>query len=498
MEKAFNTNQPITSQPNIDHSPSLHDVEQQLEKLQRAFMADPFPSEQLRKQQLKALKTALLKHKEKLLKAVSADFGNRSDDETLLADIMPVVMSIQHTIKHLREWMKPEKRGASMLFQPVSNFITYQPLGVVGIMSPWNYPIFLSLGPLVAAIAAGNRAMIKPSEFTPYTNRVISEILREAFTPDEVCMIEGDAEMAGPFAELPFDHLIFTGSTQVGKKVMAAAAKNLTPLTLELGGKSPAIIADDVSAEFAVERMLYGKCVNAGQTCVAPDYILCPENKIKELVDSFKEQFCQVYPSLVSGDYSSVINDQQYQRLQRWCEDAIAKGAIAIPLSGDQSTAASSDTQKSSIDSLPRVMPLTLLLNVNDSMLVMQDEIFGPLLPIVPYHSIEDAIEFVQQRPRPLALYLFSLNPKTHDQVLSQTHAGGVCINDAATHVIQEDLPFGGVGPSGMGKYHAIEGFKTFSAAKSVLKRGKINTAKLALPPYGKPIHKLIYKYLLK
>lgn len=488
MENSSKADYPIGSQPNLEHSPSLHDVEQQLSKLQRAYKAEPFPGEQLRKQQLKALKAALLKQKEKLLKAVSADFGNRSDDETLLADIMPVVMSIQHTIKHLREWMKPEKRGVSMLFQPVSNYITYQPLGVVGIMSPWNYPIFLSLGPLVAAIAAGNRAMIKPSEFTPYTNRVLSEILKEAFTPDEVCMIEGDSEMAAHFSALPFDHLIFTGSTQVGKKVMQAAAKNLTPLTLELGGKSPAIIADDVTAEFAVERMLYGKCVNAGQTCVAPDYVLCPENKIKELVDSFKEQFCQVYPSLANGEYSSIINEQQYRRLQQWYDDAINKGAIAIPLSEE-----TSDTE-----SLPRVMPLTLLLNVNESMQVMQDEIFGPLLPIVPYHSLNDAIEFVQQKPRPLALYLFSQNVKYQEQVLSKTHAGGVCINDAATHVIQEDLPFGGVGPSGMGQYHAIEGFKTFSAAKSVLKKGKINAAKLALPPYGKPIHKLIYKFLLK
>ncbi len=486
MDNSYKTNQPISSQPNIEHSPSLHDVEQQLSKLQSAFQAEPFPSETLRKQQLKALKAALLKHKEKLLKAVSADFGSRSDDETLLADIMPVVMSIQHTIKHLRDWMKPEKRGASILFQPVSNYITYQPLGVVGIMSPWNYPVFLSLGPLVAAIAAGNRAMIKPSEFTPYSNRVISEIIREAFTPDEVCMVEGDAQMAAHFSSLAFDHLIFTGSTQVGKKVMAAAAKNLTPLTLELGGKSPAIIADDVSAEFAVERMLYGKCVNAGQTCVAPDYILCPENKVKELVDSFKQQFCQLYPSMANGEYSSIINQQQYQRLKDWYDDAINKGAIAVPLSDENSGPSS------------RVMPLTLLLNVNDSMKVMQDEIFGPLLPVVPYHSLNDAIEYVQQRPRPLALYLFSLNKQSQHKILSQTHAGGMCINDAATHVIQEDLPFGGVGPSGMGKYHAIEGFRTFSAAKSVLKRGKINTAKLALPPYGKPIHQLIYKFLLK
>ena len=258
---------------------NINDVSQLLEKQKAAYLLEPFPSEQLRKQQLRALKKALLKHKEKLVKAVSADFGWRSDDESLLADIMPTVMSIDHAIKHLRHWMKPEKRQVSMLFQPASNRIMYQPLGVIGIMSPWNYPIFLALGPLVAAIAAGNRAIIKPSEYTPYANRVLGEILSEAFSSDEVAMVEGDAALAAGFSGLPFDHLIFTGSTAVGKLVMASAAKNLTPVTLELGGKSPALIGPDVTADFAVTRMLYGKCLNAGQTCVAPDYVMCPDSR---------------------------------------------------------------------------------------------------------------------------------------------------------------------------------------------------------------------------
>lgn len=473
------------------HSMSLHDVSEKLISLKQAFNQNPFPSENLRKQQLKALKSALLKNKERLLKAVSADFGNRSEDETLLADIMPVVMAIDHSIKHLRSWMQVEKRKVALLFQPISNRIVYQPLGVIGIMSPWNYPIFLSLGPLVAAISAGNKAMIKPSEFTPYTNRVISEIVAEAFTPDEVSIVDGDAQLAASFSGLPFDHLIFTGSTSVGKRVMSAAAEHLTPVTLELGGKSPAIIASDVSAEFAVERLLYGKCVNGGQTCVAPDYLLCPENMVSDVVAAFKQQFARLYPDVHCGDYSSIINDDHYGRLQNWLEDAKSKGATAINLA-DESVVSGTST------CLPRIMPLHLLLNVDDNMKVLQDEIFGPLLPIVSYKTLPEATQYIQQRPRPLSLYIYTHDKQTEDFILKQTHAGGVCINDATTHVIQEDLPFGGVGPSGMGKYHAIEGFKTFSAAKPVLRRGKLNSAKAALPPYGKPIHKLIYKLFLK
>ncbi len=469
----------LTTQPK-----SIHQVKEHLEQQKAAFLLAPYPSESLRKQQLKALKKSLLKHKDKLIKAVSADFGHRSEDESLLADVMPTVMSIDHTLAHLRDWMKPEKRQVSMLFQPATSRIMYQPLGVIGIMSPWNYPIFLSLGPLIAAIAAGNRAIIKPSEYTPYANRVLSEIIQEAFTPDEVVLVEGDAEMAAGFSGLAFDHLIFTGSTEIGKKVMASAAQNLTPVTLELGGKSPAIIADDVSADFAVERMLYGKCLNAGQTCVAPDYVLCPENKLEDLIKAFKQQFNQLYPNLDCGDFTCIVNDRQHQRLQAWLEDAKQKGAEIHSLSDKAPDQAN-------------MMPLQLLTQVNDDMTMMQEEIFGPLLPIIPYSDLKQAITYVNQRPRPLALYLFTKNKHTENQVLMETHAGGVSINDTVNHVAQEDLPFGGIGPSGMGKYHAKEGFLTFSAAKPILKRGFFYSAKTAFPPYGRLIHKMIYKIFL-
>lgn len=449
------------------------------------FQDAPYPSEKLRIQQLKALKKALLKHQEKLAKAVSADFGCRSYDETLLADILPTIMGIDHAIKHLREWMKPEKRSVGMLFQPAQSRIMFQPVGVVGIMAPWNYPVFLSLGPLVGAIAAGNRAMIKPSEYCPYSNRIINQILQEAFSKDEVYMVEGNASVAAAFSELPFDHLLFTGSGNVAKKVMAAASNNLTPVTLELGGKSPALIAPDVEVEFAVERMLYGKSLNAGQTCVAPDYVLCPEDKVENLVESLKTQFNQLYPDINNGDYTSIVNDGQFQRIQSWLQDAQEKGAELTPLA-------------TSSESKPRLMPLQLLTNVNTSMTIMQEEIFGPVLPIIGYKDIEQALEIIHSMPRPLALYLFTHQKSIQQEVLHNTHAGGVCINDTVAHVAQEDLPFGGVGPSGMGQYHAYEGFKTFSHSKAIFKRGRFNSAKFAFPPYGNLVHRLIYRWYLK
>lgn len=449
------------------------------------FQDAPYPSEKLRIQQLKALKKALLKHQEKLAKAVSADFGCRSYDETLLADILPTIMGIDHAIKHLREWMKPEKRSVGLLFQPAQSRIMFQPVGVVGIMAPWNYPVFLSLGPLVGAIAAGNRAMIKPSEFCPYSNRIINQILQEAFSKDEVYMVEGNASVAAAFSELPFDHLLFTGSGNVAKKVMAAAANNLTPVTLELGGKSPALIAPDVEVEFAVERMLYGKSLNAGQTCVAPDYVLCPEDKIENLVENLKTQFKQLYPDINNGDYTSIVNDGQYQRIQSWLQDATEKGAELTPLA-------------TSNESTPRLMPLQLLTNVTTSMTIMQEEIFGPVLPIIGYKDLEQALQIVHSMPRPLALYLFTHQKSIQQEVLHNTHAGGVCINDTVAHVAQEDLPFGGVGPSGMGQYHAYEGFKTFSHSKAIFKRGRFNSAKFAFPPYGNLVHRLIYRWYLK
>lgn len=455
----------------------------------KAYSKQPYSSIESRQSDLAKLKQTVLTFQDKIIVAMNEDFGCRSADDTKLGDILATIMGINYASKKLKKWMKPSKRHIGVLFQPAKAYVMYQPLGVVGIVTPWNYPLFLSIGPLTLALAAGNRAMIKMSEFTPATNKVISEMIASVFSSDQVVVIDGGAMVAAHFAEQAFDHLLFTGSTRVGKMVMAAAAKNLTPVTLELGGKSPTIIDEEIAIDDAVSRFILAKTLNAGQTCVAPDYILCPENKVDELVDECKKQFNKMYPKFTeNGDYGSIINEQQFSRLQLWLEDAKTKGAKATPL-------AEIDNEQCK---QPRKMPLTMITEVNDDMQLMQGEIFGPLLPIVGYKSLNEAIAYINERPRPLALYLCSHNEQTQQKVLQQTHAGGVCINDAAIQVAQDDMPFGGVGPSGMGHYHGHEGFLTFSKAKSVLVKGKMNTSKMAFPPYGKLVHKLIYKLFLR
>jgi coniferyl-aldehyde dehydrogenase len=459
------------------------------EQQKHAFAAMPYPTYRDRKEMLKALKRCLIKNKERLIKSMSADFSHRSSDDSLLADLMPSILSINYNLKHLKRWMKPEKRRVSLLFQPAKAWIEYQPLGVVGIIVPWNYPLYLSIGPLAAAIAAGNRVMIKLSEFTPYTNRIVREIIEQVFDHVEVAIIEGNADIAASFSALPFDHLFFTGSTTVGKHVMRAAANNLTPVTLELGGKSPVIIGPDAPVAMAVERLLYGKCLNAGQTCVAPDYVLCPKDKVAELIEVLDNQFKTLYPSVADNpDYTAIINEAQYGRLKAWLAEAEAAGCELITL----------NPADENFPSAKRKIPLTLVINPPEHLNLCQQEIFGPVLPIIVYENVAEAIRYIQKRPRPLALYLMSFDKKLQQQVLTQTHAGGVCINDSVSHVAQDDLPFGGVGPSGMGQYHAKEGFLTFSKAKSVFKRGRFNSAKLAFPPYGRWIHKLIYALYLR
>lgn len=464
-------------------------VDETLLLQKKAFINEPYLDAQVRIDDLVKLKKVLLEHQEELVQALSKDFGCRSVDDSKMGDLMPTIMGINYAIKHIKKWMKPSKRHVGVLFQPAKAFVMYQPLGVVGIITPWNYPVFLSLGPLTTALSAGNRALIKMSEFTPATNDLIKKMLNSIFDNDKVAVVTGGPDVAAHFSNQAFDHLIFTGSTRVGKIVMAAAAKNLTPVTLELGGKSPTIIDDEIDIKDAVSRFILGKTLNAGQTCVAPDYILCPSGRVDELKRAISTQFVKMYPTVAeNSDYGAIINDAQFQRLHQWSADAKAKGAILTPLTND--------TEQDCIAA--GKIPLTLVSNVNDDMLLMQEEIFGPLLPIISYESLNEAISYVNERPRPLALYLCSHNPATQQEVLERTHAGGVCLNDAAMHVAQDDMPFGGIGPSGMGHYHGHEGFLTFSKAKSVFKKGKINTASNAFPPYGKLIHKLIYKLFLK
>ncbi|GAA3971365.1 coniferyl aldehyde dehydrogenase [Allohahella marinimesophila] len=455
-------------------------------KAQRdAFNNAVFPDYQVRRERLLKLKSALLRQQDAIIEAINLDFAGRSADETLLADIMPSIQAINYALKNLKGWMKPKSRRVHALFMPARNHLMYQPLGVIGIIVPWNYPINLAIGPLTGALAAGNRAMLKMSEYTPRTSGLLQKIIAETFTPDLVTVVTGEADIAAEFSGLPFDHLLFTGSTNVGRHVMRAAAENLTPVTLELGGKSPAIVSADVPLEDAATRLAFGKSFNAGQTCIAPDYVLCPEERIAPFVEAFSAAFAKMYPSIKdNSDYTSIINDRQYRRLQDYLTDAQAKGATLIQLNPANEV----------FDRGTRKLPLTLVLNATDKMKLMQEEIFGPILPIVATQGLDQALSYVNERPRPLALYFFGYNKAQQKKVLQQSHSGGVSLNDTLVHFAQDDMPFGGVGDSGMGHYHGHEGFLTFSNVKGVHVKQRLYTGSVIFPPHGTVLHQIIYK----
>ncbi|MFD1259809.1 coniferyl aldehyde dehydrogenase [Entomomonas asaccharolytica] len=465
-----------------------------LELQQQAFMANPMPSLEQRQNWLTLLQQQLINYKEQLAQAISADFGHRSQDETLLAEILPSLQCIKYAHKSLKSWLKPRYEPVSMAYQPATAQVYYQPLGVVGVVVPWNYPLYLTIGPLVGALAAGNRVMIKLSEYTPNTSALVKQMLAEIYTEDLVAVVEGGQEVSQKFCQLPFNHLLFTGSSKTAVSVMQAAAANLTPVTLELGGKSPVIIADDIPMQLAAERIAFGKAINAGQTCVAPDYILISPHRVDEFVTTYQQVIKRFYPSLINNpDATTIINHKQYNRLQEMLTDAEIKGAQLIKLLPEK------DQDEKLSD---RLLPHYLLLNVNSSMQVMQQEIFGPLLPIMTYNDIADAVQYINHQPKPLALYYFGFNKEQQQYVLQHTQSGGVAINDTLLQVAQSNLPFGGVGQSGMGQYHGYEGFLTFSKAKSVFTKGKLNTAKLIYPPYRfkKPNKwlQLVYKLFIR
>ncbi|MGR5558522.1 coniferyl aldehyde dehydrogenase [Vibrio fortis] len=449
------------------------------------FRANSNTDLQTRQNNLARLKELLVRYQDQIIDALSEDYGQRARYDSLIADITPSLHLIDYNRKNLKKWMEPSRRGAGLMLQPAKVSVHYQPLGVVGIIVPWNFPITLSIGPLATALAAGNVAMMKMSEFTPATNRVLKKMLSEGFSEDQIAIIEGEADVAAQFSALPFDHIMFTGSTTVGKHVMKAASANLTPVTLELGGKSPTVIAPDIDVMDAVERILFSKSLNAGQICVAPDYILIQKAKVNEFVEAYKSYFRKLYPAgLESKELTSVINQRQYARLKGVIDDAKQKGATVHTV------------REQAQDDVNHRMTPHLLTDVNDDMIALQDELFGPVLPIVPYDTLDEAIEYINDRPRPLALYIMSHESETQNAILSRTHSGGVCINDSLVHVAADDAPFGGIGPSGMGHYHGIEGFKTFSHAKTVLSRGKINYTKLLHPPYNSAFKKLIFKVI--
>ena len=457
-------------------------LEARFDRLHQAARSTPDVPIELRLRRLRALDRVLRVNADRLIEAISRDFGYRSPAETRLLELFPCYAAIDHAITHLRGWMRPQRRRVALWFQPGRAEVRYQPLGVVGIIVPWNYPLYLAVGPLVAALAAGNRVMVKMSEFTPALSGLMARLLTSEFADDELLLVEGDAAVAQAFSQLPFDHLLFTGSTAVGRQVMRAAADNLTPVTLELGGKSPAIIGAGADFDKAVERIMVGKALNAGQTCIAPDYVLLPLEREVDFINAARRVLAACYPDFTTTpDYTAVINARHYERLSAYLDDARAHGAEIVELLPGVAA-----------DPATRRMPPLLIRGAHEGMRVMQDEIFGPLLPLITYRDLDQALAYVNARPRPLALYYFDSNKKCIEKVLKQTLAGGVTINDTLLHVAQDNLPFGGVGPSGMGCYHGFDGFRTFSAQKAVFRQSRFSGIGLFKPPYGKCFERLI------
>lgn len=465
-------------------APAVSELEGLLHSQRMACREHGIMSLAERRHHLKVLEQMLLDNQDAIVEAVSKDFGNRAPQETRLLELFLSVDGIRYARRKLRKWMKPQRRGVSIWFAGARNKVIPQPLGVVGIVTPWNYPLFLAISPLTCALAAGNRCMIKMAANSANLAALLHRLIGENFPPELVTVVPG--ARGSEFSALPFDHLLFTGSGETGKAVMGAAAKNLTPVTLELGGKSPTIIAEDYPVKTAAERFLFAKFMNAGQTCVSPDYLFLPEGKLEEFIQHAKAVVSRRYPDIESSDYTSIIDEKAYQRLVDTVADAEAKGAKVVNL-----------VPGSCANPTTRKLPPRLLTGVTDEMRVMQEEIFGPLLPIKTYRDLGEVIDYINDRDRPLALYLFSNVKRTQQKVIENTMSGGVCLNDAAAHVAQHDMPFGGVGASGMGHYHAKEGFFALSKMRPVFKQAIFPSVSLLFPPYGKRfdwINKLMLK----
>ncbi|PSV17655.1 coniferyl aldehyde dehydrogenase [Photobacterium kishitanii] len=456
-------------------------LEQRRQQQYQAFMYQPMPTAEMRIADLKILKQLITQHQQQICQAITADFGCRSASETALLEIFTSLESINDAIKQVKVWMKPQRRHTSLWFQPAKNRLIPQPLGVVGIIVPWNYPLFLTIAPMVAALAAGNRVMVKMSENSQHLCLLLQQLFADVFSDEKICIIAEEGQTGIAFSTLAFDHLIFTGSTTTGKAVMAAAATHLVPVTLELGGKSPVILADDYDVHKALTRILGGKVYNSGQTCVAPDYLLIPEGLESELIKQSQAIMALRFSDIQHPDYTSIIDDTSFSRLCDTVEDAVEQGAKVINL-----------IPNSEPDSKQRKFPLQLVCQPTDSMTVMQREIFGPILPVVTYKTLQQALDYINARERPLALYLFSNDKAVQQQVLNQTRSGGVALNDVMLHVAQEDLPFGGVGHSGMGHYHGRDGFERLSKMRPVMYQAALSSTKYLYAPYGQIGKRLI------
>ncbi len=440
--------------------------------LQRAaYLAHPYPTLAERKENLKKLDRLLVDNAQAIAEAINADFGHRAVEETLMAEVFGTVDGIRHAVKHVAKWMKPQKRAVAITFAGGSNTLIPQPKGVVGIVSPWNYPLFLTAGPLTSILAAGNRAMIKMATNSQHLARLLAEKFAAVFPEDTVAILPG--VRAQDFSTLPFDHIIFTGSADAGRTVMRSAAENLTPVTLELGGKSPTIVCDDFDVDEAAARILYAKYLNAGQTCLAPDYLLISEANRDRFVEAAKRIMPARYPDTNQQSYTSVIDDKSYRRLRATLEDARQKGATLVPL-----------IPGAEFNDQLRKIPPHLLLDVTDDMTIMQEEIFGPLFPVKTYRSLDEAIAYVNAKDRPLGFYVFTNDKAIQETVLYATISGGVTINNCVLHVAQHDMPFGGVGASGIGHYHGWEGFLEFTKLRPVFRNPRFSMLSMLYPPY--------------
>jgi coniferyl-aldehyde dehydrogenase len=445
---------------------AMHEAFQRQHRASRAQPASDAPT---RRALLSALKDLILDNREALAEAISQDFGGRARPETELLEIVPAIRGVDHARKSLGRLMKADRRAVDIVFQPARAWVRYEPLGII---APWNYPLLLALSPLTDAIAAGNRAMIKPSELTPAFSALLARLVSELFDPAQVTVVTGGVETAKAFSALPFDHLLFTGSTTVGRHVMRAAAENLTPVTLELGGKSPAIVAPDYSTIKAARSIAFGKFVNAGQTCIAPDYALAPAAKARIFAEAVLAHAARAYPTIAgNADYSAIITSHHRERLRAAIEEARAAGATILT-HGDPGGD-------------PAKIAPTIVLDAPADGVLMTEEIFGPVLPVVGYRDLDQAIAYVQERERPLALYCFTDDHRTQARVLDGAMSGGVTLNGTLLHIAQESLPFGGIGPSGMGAYHGQEGFRRFSHARAVHRIGPINAFEKMGPPWG-------------
>ena len=471
--------------------PSAADMQAALEVQRKAFKANPYPAWEIRKARLTKLRDVIMANEDAIKQAISDDFGSRAGFETDFADIVSCYNEIKDYLDHGEKWMRPRKVSIALANKPGRGEIIPQPLGVVGIIVPWNYPLFLAVSPMIGAIGAGNTCMVKMSEYTPRFSQLFKEMMAEVFKPEEVYVATGGVDVAQAFSGLDFDHLLFTGSTSVARHIMRAASENLVPVTLELGGKSPVLVNDDADIDAIVPRIALGKMMNAGQTCIAPDYVMMPKARINAFSEAMIRQAETMYPTFAGNeDYTSVIADAHYARLQELLDDAEAKGAT-IRVAGDD------DKQQLAKE---RRIPLTVVTDVNEDMRIMQEEIFGPLLPVVAKESLDEQIDYVQDHDRPLALYLFTRDDGAKDRVLLETHAGGVTVNDTMWHIAQKELPFGGVGPSGMGAYQGEKGFETFSHMKSVfhpktegfLANMKAKMMGGLMAPYGEKSDKLV------